>query len=70
MRLWYGPAGDPVRDAEYHDRECRRRLALRPRCGICGEPIWENRCFAGPVCRDCGGDGEKPTLTDLYIFDE
>jgi formylmethanofuran dehydrogenase subunit E len=47
---------DPVRDFLYHDREQQRRANRRPKCSVCGEPIWEGLYVEKddePMCEEC-----------------
>ena len=37
--------GDPVRDAESYDRYQIEQAEKRPKCAICGEPIWEDKAL-------------------------
>ena len=54
MSLFY--TSDPVADFERHDREQAKRLAERPRCDICDQPIQDEHYYlinGDNVCPEC-----------------
>lgn len=57
---------DPVADFLRYDREQQRELDKRPKCDICGEPLYEcGYMIDGElICQECLDDNYK-----IKIFD-
>ena len=57
---------DPVADFLCHDREQQRELERRPKCDICGEPLYEF-CYVIDgelICQECLDDNFKIEIYD------